>query len=65
MVSHLAIERDGEPIASGRMVHVFVDVDAQTKIEIPAWVREAVQPWSAPPAGAAHGPGVATAGQQG
>lgn len=65
MVSQLALERDGEPLASGRMVHVFVDVDAQTKLEIPTWVREAVQPWSAPPAGADHRAGVATADQQG
>ena len=27
-----------------------VDVEAQTKVEIPAWVRDAVDPWSAPAA---------------
>jgi acyl-CoA thioester hydrolase len=47
MVSQLLIERDGEALAEGRMVHVFVDVEAQTKVEIPAWVREAVEPWTA------------------
>jgi acyl-CoA thioester hydrolase len=50
MVSNVTIERDGEPITQGRVVHVFVDVDAQTKIEIPPWVRESVDPWSAAPA---------------
>ncbi len=48
MVSHLDIQRDAETIAEGRMVHVFVDVDAQTTVEIPGWVRDAVEPWTAP-----------------
>jgi len=49
MVSHLQLERAGDSIAAGRMVHVFVDVEAQTKVEIPDWVRQAVEPWTAPP----------------
>jgi len=48
MVSHISIERAGQPIAQGRMVHVFVDVHEHTKVEIPAWVRDGVGPWTAP-----------------
>ena len=48
MVSQVRLRRADEAIAEGRMVHVFVDVDAQTKVEIPAWVRDAVDPWTAP-----------------
>ena len=51
MVSHVQLERSGETLASGRMVHVFVDVDAHTKVAIPEWVREALDPWTAPPPG--------------
>ena len=51
MVSHVQLERAGEAIAEGRMVHVFVDVDAHTKVGIPDWVREAIDPWTAPPPG--------------
>ncbi len=48
MVSQLRLLRAGEALAEGRMAHVFVDVDAHTKVEIPAWVREAIDPWTAP-----------------
>ncbi len=51
MVSHIRIERSGDAVAEGRMVHVFVDVDAHTKVAIPTWVRDAVDPWTAPPPG--------------
>ena len=52
MVSHLDLHCGPELIAEGRMVHVFVDVDAHTKVEIPDWVHDAVGPWTAPaPAG--------------
>jgi acyl-CoA thioester hydrolase len=67
MVSHVQLERAGELIAFGRVVHVFVDVEAHTKVEIPPWVREGVDPWTAPapePGTAAAVPG-GPAAQQG
>ncbi len=51
MVSDLQLLRAGETVAEGRMAHVFVDVEAQTTVEIPDWVREAVEPWTATPTG--------------
>lgn len=53
MVSHLWLQRGDDALAQGRMAHVFVDVDAQTKVEIPPWVRDAVDPWTAPAPAAA------------
>jgi acyl-CoA thioester hydrolase len=48
MVSAVEIERAGQPLADGRVVHVFVDVATQATSEIPGRVREALVRWTAP-----------------
>jgi acyl-CoA thioester hydrolase len=39
------VRRDGELLVEGSMRHVFVDPESLQKIEIPAWLREALAPW--------------------
>jgi acyl-CoA thioesterase FadM len=48
MVSAVEIERAGQPLTDGRVVHVFVDVATQATSEIPGRVREALVRWTAP-----------------
>ncbi|HYP48271.1 MAG TPA: thioesterase family protein [Thermoleophilaceae bacterium] len=49
MVTSLSIERagDGRPIADGELRHVFVDPASLQKREIPANVRESLEPFVA------------------
>jgi len=47
MVCHAEITRDGGAVAEGRLVHVFATLATQQKCEIPNWVREKLDPWTA------------------
>ena len=47
MVSHFEEKRDGELLVSGRVVHVFVDPATWKKQDIPASVRERLEPYVA------------------
>jgi acyl-CoA thioester hydrolase len=49
MTSDFEIRRDGETLVLGRLVHVWVDPEALTKLEIPAHAREALAPYTAEP----------------
>ncbi len=40
------IQRDGQPVVEGSLRHVFVEAGTTRKMEIPAWVREALAPWA-------------------
>lgn len=47
MVSSFEEKRDGELLVSGRLVHVFVDPTTWKKQDIPANVRERLEPYVA------------------
>ena len=47
MVTTFEEKRDGEVLVSGRMVHVFVDPATWKKQDIPAGVRERLEPYVA------------------
>ena len=42
------IHHDGRPIASGTLVHVMVDRQTLSKTPIPDWLRDGLEPFSAP-----------------
>jgi acyl-CoA thioester hydrolase len=46
MTMAAAVRRDGELLAEGRMVHVFVDPATMAKKEIPANVRAGLEPYA-------------------
>jgi acyl-CoA thioester hydrolase len=41
------IRRDGELILEGTLHHVLVDLGTRGKTDIPDWIREGLQPWTA------------------
>lgn len=45
MTTSIAEKRDGELLAEGKLVHVFVDPEALSKLEIPTDIRERLAPW--------------------
>jgi acyl-CoA thioester hydrolase len=47
MTSDVEIRRDGESLVTGRLVHVWVDPKALTKLEIPDHARDALAPYMA------------------
>jgi acyl-CoA thioester hydrolase len=47
MTTRFGLERNGEMLVGGAIRHVFVDTESWEKIEIPAWVREGLEPYSA------------------
>lgn len=49
MTSALTVRRDAEQLVEGRMIHVWVDPRALTKIEIPPHAREALEPYVVEP----------------
>ena len=46
MVTRCRVARDGQELAVGEMVHVFVEVPGGTKVEVPPDVRAALEPLS-------------------
>lgn len=40
------INREGEVLAEGEMVHVFVDRETLGKTPVPPWAREGLAPWT-------------------
>ena len=46
MTSEIEERRGGDLLATGRMVHVFVDPATMAKQRIPADVRERLEPWA-------------------
>lgn len=46
MLTAMEVDRDGERVAEGEMRHVFVELPGHAKTGIPAWVREALAPWT-------------------
>lgn len=46
MLTAIAVERDGECVASGEMRHVFTARDSGEKIAIPAPIRAALEPYA-------------------
>jgi acyl-CoA thioester hydrolase len=50
MSTHIEATVEGRPVASGDIRHVFIDPAAKTKKEIPAVVREGLEPLLADPA---------------
>ena len=53
LTTRITVERDGELLAEGLMRHVFVDIAAGGKTEIPSEIRAALTPYLAEPAEAA------------
>jgi acyl-CoA thioester hydrolase len=47
MTSELAVERDGEVVAEGRLRHVFIEASGGGKTAIPDRVRKALEPYTA------------------
>jgi acyl-CoA thioester hydrolase len=45
MTSAFTVRRDGETLAEGRLVHVFVDPATMAKQQIPDHARDALAPW--------------------
>jgi acyl-CoA thioesterase FadM len=45
MTTEIREVRDGELLAEGRLVHVFVDPESLQKREIPGEARDRLAPW--------------------
>lgn len=45
MTTRLRLHREEELLAQGHLRHVFVDAESWEKTEIPAWVREGLEPY--------------------
>lgn len=52
MVTAMIIDRDADRVADGEMRHVFVELPGHAKTAIPAWVRDALTPWTSAKAAA-------------
>lgn len=46
MTSRLQLQRGEDMLVGGRMRHVMVDAKCWEKAEIPAWLREGLEPYS-------------------
>ena len=46
MTTHYALSRDGEPVAEGELIHVFVSAGKGAKAPIPAPVREGLESYA-------------------
>jgi acyl-CoA thioester hydrolase len=47
MATELAVERNGDVVAEGRLRHVFIDVNGGGKTVIPESVRKGLEPFAA------------------
>lgn len=48
ITTEIAVRRDAEPLAEGWLRHVIVETEGWGKTDVPAWVREGLEPFARP-----------------